>query len=103
MYRKGKKVNKTRKYTEAEMHKVCVENMTKTVHEILQVVHSLAIMTYEDLETQTYTVRGDKFYKKDTEAFNTLLCKYATDYANGDFKASEAKQYRYDALKGLYK
>lgn len=103
MYRKGKKVDKTRKYTEAELRKICGQITEKTVYEILQIVYSLAIMTYEDLETKTYTVRGEKFYKKDADAFNKLLDKYAIDYANGDFKASEVKQYSYEALKGLYK
>ena len=102
MYRKGRKVNKTRKYTEAEMRKVCSDTIGKTVHEILEVVHSIAIMAYTDVETQKYTVRGEHFYKKDTQAFNELLNKYAQDYMDGDFKKSDVKQYRYEALKGLF-
>lgn len=102
MYRKGKKVDKTRRYSESEMRKVCADTIGRTVHEVLEVVHAIAIMAYTDVDTQKYTVRGEHFYKKDTKAFNELLNKYAEDYLNGDFKKSDVKEYRNDALKGLF-
>lgn len=91
MYRKGRKVDKTRKYTEDEMRKVCAATIGRTMHELLEVVHSIAIMAYTDLDTQKTTVRGEHFYKKDTQAYNELLNKYAEDYMNGYFKKSDVK------------
>lgn len=102
MYRYGKKVDKNKRYTEREVRTICNDVISRSIHEVLEVVHSIAIMAYADVDTQKYTVRGEVFCKKDTQAFNELMNKYAEDYLNGDFKKSDVKDYRNDALKGLF-
>ncbi len=87
MYKRGKFIDRTKKYTYDEARKVAIQIAAEKNREICELIINLAIMAYIDLTK-----------KPNTDEYLKLLDKYAKDYAQGMFSINDLKKYNRDSL-----
>lgn len=91
MYKNGKKINKTRKYTYDEMRRVAIETAAKINHEIADTFFHVSLMAYID--------SGGT----DTDGFIELLNKYCSNYKDGDYTKTALRKYNTDKIREFFK
>ena len=91
MYKHGKKIDITRKYTLSEAKALFVGELSKQYIFIADLFCHIAIMAFEDCKD------------KSTAEFVELLNKYVKDYGNGDFSKTDVRKYNTDAIKEFFR
>lgn len=89
MYKHGKKVDLTKKYTLQEWKKLQVDNYVADNMQLGLTLAHIALMAYIDLEG-----------KERAADFVALYEKYCEDYDHKDFKAKDVREYIKDIVKG---
>lgn len=82
MYKRGKFIDRTKKYTYDEVRKVAIQIAADKNLEICEIIINIAIMAYIDITD-----------KSDVDEYMKLLNKYAQDYSSGQFSMSDLKKY----------